>query len=80
MNTFKQFLTERENLYKISDDELEKNLGHDHHVAITKKQINFLQKHLPYEFKNKENKSLIDTLNKSKDFVKAKNVISPKEK
>jgi hypothetical protein len=80
MKTFTQFLTERENLYKISDEELEKKLGHDHHVAVHKDQISFLKKHLHHCPTAKENKSLIDTLNKSKDFSKAKNVIPPERK
>lgn len=80
MKTFKQFLIEREDLYKISDDELEKSLGHDHDVKLSNKQIAFLQKHLPICPASKKNASLLATLNKSSDFSKVKHVISSDKK
>jgi hypothetical protein len=84
MKTFKQFLTEREDLYKITNDELNKSLGrdddHDNNIRINKKQIKFLQKHLPACPKAKKNTSLIATLSKSKDFSKVNYVIPKTEK
>lgn len=80
MRTFKQFLIEREDLYKISDEELEKSQGHDHNIKLTNKQIDFLKKHLPTCPKAKKNKSLIATLNKSKDFIKVQHVVPQKKK
>lgn len=43
MKKFKQFLAEREDLYKITDDQLEKELGHDHNVSLNKNQMTFLK-------------------------------------
>lgn len=80
MKKFKQFFAEREDLYKITDDQLEKELGHDHNVSLNKNQMNFLKKHLPTCPKAKENTSLIATLSKSKDFNKVAHVISSKKK
>lgn len=79
MKTFKQFLTEREDLYKITDDQLETELGHDHDIKITKNQKGFLKKHLTTCPKAKENRSIIATLKKSKDFTKVSHVV-PSEK
>lgn len=80
MKTFKQFLTEREDLYKITDDQLEKELGHSHDVKLTKHQKGFLEKHLSSFPKERENKSLIATLNKSKDFSKVSHAVSSEKK
>lgn len=80
MKTFKQFLIEREDLYKISDDELEKSLGHNHDVKLSNKQIAFLQKHLQTCPASKKNTSLFSTLNKSSDFSKVKHVIPSDKK
>ncbi len=80
MKTFKQFLTEREDLYKITDDQLEKEIGHDHDVPMNKDQRDFLKKHLSTCPKAKQNKSLIATLNKSTDFSKVGHAISSKKK
>jgi hypothetical protein len=80
MKNFKQFLTEREDLYKVTDDQLEKSLGHDHDVEITKKQREFIKNHFDKSPENKKNKSIVDTLNKSKDFLKVKHDISPEKK
>jgi ribosomal protein S15P/S13E len=80
MRTFKQFLTEREDLYNLTNADLEKSQGHTHDVKLADKQINFLRRHLPEHPKAKENTSLIATLSKSRDFSKVKHVIPPEKK
>ena len=63
-----------------TEAELEKALGHNHDVKITKHQREFLKKHLPTCPRAKENKSLIATLSKSEDFSKVSHVIPPEKK
>jgi len=80
MKTFKQFLTEREDLYKITDDQMEKKLGHAKGVRMTKSQTDFLKMHLPVSPIAKDNKSLLATLNKSPDFAKVSYAVSSEKK
>lgn len=57
MKKFKQFLAEREDLYKITDDQLEKELGHDHDVSLNKSQVTFLKN--IYQPARKQNKTQV---------------------
>jgi len=80
MKTFGEFLTERENLYKMTKDQLGKNIDREYDVKIPQNKIEFIKNHLETCPIAKQNTSLIDTLSKSKDFAKVKYVVPPTKK
>jgi uncharacterized protein (DUF362 family) len=76
MRTFKQFLTEREDLFKVSQAKLNKSLGEHPEIELTKKQQEFIKHYHASNPKLKSHDNLHTTLGKSN----LKNVVPSKKK
>ena len=80
MKTFSEFLVERENLYKLTNAQLQQKLEKTHKIKIPDEKLDFIEKHLKLCPDAKQNTSLINTLSKSKDFEKIKYAFPPIQK